>query len=75
MFGPKRANGKLLEHYGLIKNINLLKFIEIHLEVKRCMDGQVAALIRSVILKDDSSAVTSQDDVLSILLAEAKVDA
>lgn len=45
VLGPQRTNGEFLEPHGLIKDIDLLKLIEEHLEVKGGMDGQVTGLV------------------------------
>lgn len=43
--------------------------------MQRSRDDQATTLIGSVIHEDDSSAITTQDEVLPVLLAEVEVDA
>ena len=55
---PQRTNRKFLQRECLIKDVDLLKLIEEHLKMQRGRDGQLAALVGPVILKDDSSAIS-----------------
>jgi hypothetical protein len=72
MLAPKRADWKFIHIYRLIKDVNKLEFVYKYFKMQRRSDGKVSLrcqlfiILILLILKDNTPAISTQDQILFV---------